>query len=268
MKNIHIIPTYKLYAPSRLFYKEQELVFTKKYEVFNGVHIYITSDEEINEGDYYIAECGSMDRPVHKHIGKEPKGDYFKIILTTDQDLIKDGIQAIDNEFLEWFVENPSCESVEVEKGKMKLNDDGQEYGFPDMSLYKIIIPKEEPKYTTSNLDNEKYKDFSVAKQRAANYMSLKGALEPKQETLEEAAERLAYDSTEENKGFPSMKKFIEGAKWQQERMYSEEDLKEAFKSGRMVENYKGEWEETYSDEMTSCKYVDFNKWFEQFKKK
>jgi hypothetical protein len=35
-----------------------------------------------------------------------------------------------------------------------------------------------------------------------------------KQETLEEAAERLAYDSTEENKGFPSMKRFIEGAKW------------------------------------------------------
>ena len=28
----------------------------------------------------------------------------------------------------------------------MKLNDDGQEYGFPDMSLYKIIIPNEEPK--------------------------------------------------------------------------------------------------------------------------
>ena len=40
-----------------------------------------------------------------------------------------------------------------------------------------------------------------------------------RQETPEEAAERLAYDSTEENKGFPSMKRFIEGAKWQQECM-------------------------------------------------
>jgi len=39
---------------------------------------------------------------------------------------------------------------------------------------YKIIIPQEEPKYTTSNLDNEKYKDYSVSKE------------EPKQETLEE----------------------------------------------------------------------------------
>jgi hypothetical protein len=44
-------------------------------------------------------------------------------------------------------------------------------------------------------------------------------------ETLEEAAERLAYDSTEENKGFPSMKRFIEGAKWMQERMYSQEEV-------------------------------------------
>jgi hypothetical protein len=46
-----------------------------------------------------------------------------------------------------------------------------------------------------------------------------------KKETLEEVAERLAYDSTEENKGFPSMKRFIEGAKWQAERSYSEEDM-------------------------------------------
>jgi hypothetical protein len=46
-----------------------------------------------------------------------------------------------------------------------------------------------------------------------------------KQETLEEAANRLAYDSTEENKGFPSMKMFIAGAKWQSERMYSEEQV-------------------------------------------
>jgi hypothetical protein len=42
-------------------------------------------------------------------LGKE----VCKIILTTDQDLIKDGVQAIDDEFLEWFVKNPSCEEVE-----------------------------------------------------------------------------------------------------------------------------------------------------------
>ena len=59
--------------------------------------------------------------------------------MSTDADLIKDGIQAIDDEFLEWFVKNPSCEEVEV-------------MNVPDFiyqtkhSCYKIIIPKEEPK--------------------------------------------------------------------------------------------------------------------------
>jgi hypothetical protein len=53
------------------------------------------------------------------------KSNYKKIILTTDQDLIKDGVQAIDDEFLEWFVKNPSCEEVEIKKGKMRLNCDG-----------------------------------------------------------------------------------------------------------------------------------------------
>ena len=39
---------------------------------------------------------------------------FKKIILTTDQDLIADGVQAIDDEFLEWFVKNPSCENIPI----------------------------------------------------------------------------------------------------------------------------------------------------------
>jgi hypothetical protein len=81
-----------------------------------------------------------------------------------------------------------------------------------------------------------------------------------KQETLEEAAERIAYDSTEENKGFPSIKMFIKGGNWQAERMYSKEEVEQiarfGFNAGRRVE----------------LKAVDldftFEKWFEEFKKK
>jgi hypothetical protein len=40
---------------------------------------------------------------------------------------------------------------------------------------------------------------------------------EPKQETLEEAAERHTYGNAYQN--------FIRGAKWQQERSYSEEEM-------------------------------------------
>jgi len=107
------------------------------------------------------------------------------------------------------------------------------------------IIPKEEPKQIkcycghTITCDCEPLEVSDEAKQRTANYMSLKGALEPKdvvlgyktsldaqmldkiepkQETLEEAAEKfwdkLSFDDA-----------FKAGAKWQAERMYSEEDM-------------------------------------------
>jgi hypothetical protein len=62
-----------------------------------------------------------------------------KIILTTDGDLIKDGIQVIDDdEFLEWFVKNPSCERVEVSEDCFKPSN--MVYGI-NMEPYKIIIP-------------------------------------------------------------------------------------------------------------------------------
>jgi hypothetical protein len=109
-------------------------------------HIYITSDEEIKE--WYIYE-GKLLRASVNHSKYELL--YGKpVILTTDQDLIKDGVQAIDDEFLEWFVKNPSCELVEV----MKEYKDGygnwynyqDDFKFTGLSIrYKIIIPQEEP---------------------------------------------------------------------------------------------------------------------------
>jgi hypothetical protein len=60
---------------------------------------------------------------------------YKEILLSTDTELQKDGVQSIDDEFLEWFIKNPSCERVEVEKGCVL-------YDFK----YKIIIPSEELK--------------------------------------------------------------------------------------------------------------------------
>jgi hypothetical protein len=120
-------------------------------------NIYITSDEEIRD---LRPHKGKWHLEKEHILNKFP--DYLTdlsecklIILTTDQDLIKDGVQAIDDEFLEWFVKNPSCESVEVEKfhgvntsiaevnavsGDGSLNWEGKS----DLRDYKIIIPKEE----------------------------------------------------------------------------------------------------------------------------
>ena len=74
---------------------------------------------------------------------------------------------------------------------------------------------------------------------------------------VEEAAERLAYDSTEENKGFPSMKRFIEGAKWQAERMYNE-----TIEFGKWLD------ENTQQRDYYPMSAMTMEELFEQFKKK
>ena len=138
MKNIHLIPTDK---PSRLRFfcgrlELMRLVPKKSDIIFQ--HIYITSDEFIEEDDFGL---NLSTKEIVKYNGvKGLSSCYKKIILTTDQDLIKDGIQAIDDEFLEWFIKNPSCEYVEVSEDYFKLSN--MVYGH-NTEHYKIIIPKE-----------------------------------------------------------------------------------------------------------------------------
>lgn len=73
---------------------------------------------------------------------------------------------------------------------------------------------------------------------------------EPKQETLEEAAERL-YPGVDRQ---VDRMLFINGAKWQQEKKrYSKEDLRNAYRWGTTVNHGTKE---------------HFNELFEQFKKK
>ena len=204
MKNIHLIPTDK---PSRLHNKNGELgnyPSTKLYiEDFKGnqhnsFHIYITSDEEIKVGDWFYDGDGELCKYTSDYV-VNPNGwnDNKKIILTTDGDLIKDGVQAISDEFLEWFVKNPSCEEVEIDfdvivtRTKSLLqNQSGKTIVIPHRIHYRIIIPKEEPK----------------------------------QETLEEAAEKVYpndgfKDEIWADIGEVFREKFIEGAKWRQEQI-------------------------------------------------
>jgi hypothetical protein len=161
MKNIHILPTDK---PSILYncFSELEIgefVSTRDGLLVTNQNIYITSDEEIKEGDWVLF----LDTNEILKIGNEPnqcgldervdKNNSKKIILTTDVDLIKDGVHAIDDEFLEWFVKNPSCEMVEVDyKYDTNLKPIFDSFGnkvlrikIPTESenLSQIIIPKE-----------------------------------------------------------------------------------------------------------------------------
>jgi hypothetical protein len=68
-----------------------------------------------------------------------------KIILATDTKLIADGVQAIDDDFLEWFIKNPTCEEIETKlvefEVDMELGESCIEYG----KYYKTILPREQP---------------------------------------------------------------------------------------------------------------------------
>jgi hypothetical protein len=147
MKNIHVLPTDK---PSRLLVnKENTLVLTSNYySSSNPQNIYITNSEEIKEGDWYLIEFNGLKitqcTSTEELISIEGRNDCKKIILTTDQDLIKEGVQAIDDDFLEWFVENPSCEEVGIEPLIAGFVDDEPSYY---ENMYDIIIPKEEQYY-------------------------------------------------------------------------------------------------------------------------
>jgi hypothetical protein len=166
-----------------------------------------------------------------------------KIVLTTDQDLIKDGVQAIDDEFLEWFVKNPSCGEVEVESGLFF-------YAEGEDRRYKIIIPSEEPKQETT---------LEEAQKQQFNYDNLHDAKEISSrikvvETIEESAERIisdmgwVWENTES-----SARMVARHCAKSQERMYSEEDMREAYCNGALGLEYKKSFNES------------FYKWFEQY---
>lgn len=130
MKNIHILSTDK---PSKLGYhsdivKEGKLDYAplfgfdyfdknKNYQ-HNPQHLYITSDENIKDIRHHK---GKWQLEKGQILNKFPNyltdlSECKLVIVTTDPELIEDGVQEIDDEFLEWFVKNPNCEYVEVKR--------------------------------------------------------------------------------------------------------------------------------------------------------
>jgi hypothetical protein len=116
---------------------ELSLDFDSNY--WEAQNIYITNSEEIKINEPYLGNDNNIYYLCEGGVNFNGK----KIILTTDDQLIKDGVQAIDDEFLQWFVKNPSCESVELEKWTDYKFENDKEVVFFN---HKIIIPKEEPK--------------------------------------------------------------------------------------------------------------------------
>lgn len=244
MKNIHVLPTDKLTKIS-ISKKTNAMVYNKdKHDTlawFINQNIYITSDGDINENDYIITKDGRLVE-VSYLLSKDIEGG-SKVVLTTDQDLIKDGVQSIDDEFLKWFVKNPNCEESEV-----KLKCCGAFYGCSKCKStdYKIIIPKKEPKqeYQSECICDSKCRGFVNVKCKKSKQESLEDASLryhqtaygnlikelTEQESLEEAAHRMLSDygikSMGQSIGVLEVKKLMVNFAKQQERMYSEEEVR------------------------------------------
>lgn len=143
---------------------------------------------------------------------------------------------------------------------------------------YKIIIPKEEPKQTVQEYEQQGLEKYSHELKSKQDYKKMSKKFTEtltsipddvlikytQQETLEEAAKdyientmRFSFNSMETKTQANRMLKCVEfGAKWQQEQYknkYSEEDLRNAYRWGTTVNHGTKE---------------HFNEWFEQFKKK
>jgi hypothetical protein len=251
MKNIHLMPTDK---PSRL-YEFGDIWFSHKEptECFRNYNIYITSDEEIKEGDKgWLLENNGITKNISQYDCTKGLGGIYptdkKIILTTDKELIADGVQAIDDDFLEWFVKNPSCEFVKVNPFCEKLTCQNESCNVCCQELkYKISTPKETLSYTEAAKKDERIFNSTMMKQ----------------ETIEEDASDYAYNNHDlldvsHHKGLKQG--FIDGANYQAKRMYSEEEVKDM-----MFEILNTKREECC---VTHTKDSIIRKVFEQFKKK
>jgi hypothetical protein len=233
MKNIHMLPTEK---PSRLVIDTienklyyQPILHNKTVNVLTQ-HIYITSDEEIKEDDYYLGD----DNHIYCLV-TTVNSNGKKIILTTDQDLIKEGVQPIPNEFLEWFVKNPSCEEVEIEDWFNKILSCCRSKEECHCNKKRIIIPQEDPK----------------------------------PETLEEAAEKWVFEtnghkwSNNDDTAGDNYGSFIKGGNFMRERMYSEDEVKRiAFDFYYDISHKMNVPENLISENVTNV-----DEWFKQIKK-
>tara|TARA_R110000822_G_scaffold207971_3_gene343925 strand:+ start:4234 stop:5079 length:846 start_codon:yes stop_codon:yes gene_type:complete len=280
MKNIHILPTNN---SSKLGIYNKNLILHRKGWRNGTQHIYITSDEEIKEGDWVLFEGNTTIRKAIdstftsgvNHIRIHNDNKIFKIILTTDQDLIADGVQSIDDDFLEWFVKNSSCEEVELKKwfdtsyidlgcGRVYNNN-------PKLPLYKIIIPNEQPKQETIGYicpqTKRQCNDECCVSSEDCHIEAGIGIIFDSNEPIEEAAKNYiglapqkSMDNEERyyNPNVKSYDAFIKGANWYKEKSYNEAEVKDIVE--QTIEKFYKHLYSLTKEEMKS-------EWFKQFKK-
>ena len=196
------------------------------YKIQDELYI-IDNNEKITQNEIW-ARCSFTG-----DILKNRNGQYaYKVILTTNKSLIKDGVQEIDDEFLEWFVKNPSCEFVKI---YYKCDKSGC-----FLKEWNNCCKEAKPVLTLFAENESKAKYF-----RGQEIIIPQE--EPKQETIEEVAKdfientmKYSFNSLETKTQANRMLKCIEfGAKWQEKRMYSEEEVRKAIQETITLMRYK-----------------------------
>ena len=234
MKNIFVLPSDK---PSRLYIGNNgNFVFgmvktsiQSKNNDFTNQNIYITNSEEINK-DTKPCWCintikNTWDDDLIYYQGSMPQYHYIgfkKTILTTDPELIKNGVQEVPEYFLKWFIvgKNP-IEYVEIKLHLESLDT--------MKNSYEIIIPQ------------------------------------PKQETIEEVAERILANNIDGLKDLlndDDLFYFYKGviinygvavAEHQSEKTFSEEDMRNSFCNGYRA-NVKSSLNDSFQDWLNKFK--------------
>jgi hypothetical protein len=251
MKNVHILPTNK---QSRLFKFENKLIkndliglYDFKEKGYIGQNIYITSDEELVLGEYHFnskygnepQKTNQRDIDSRKYWEEE---DYVitKIILTTDQDLIKDGVQAINDKFLEWFVKNSSCKNVGVfETYNQEKNTCSDNCKWGCHSFFECE--------NVDDTDSSKTYEITIPKEK------------PKRDLEKEMFE------LEQELDIPSSMRW-HNSKPKQKIKYSEEEVFHMLV--KAIKDNKVNQLSFFDGGMSNPIYTNLNKWFEQFKKK
>ena len=132
-RNLWVIPTDKPSRLVKIYNDVNRETFTLKLDVEVNdsfkeyVNVYVTSDEEIKNGDWCIeftpnnekiTELFKCNEEQVLNISTGTDYKYKKVILTTDQDLIDDGIEQLSEDKLKLEEE---IKILKSEKRKLKL---------------------------------------------------------------------------------------------------------------------------------------------------
>jgi hypothetical protein len=197
-------------------------------------NMYITNEEKFVR-DEYITDGIEVIKATPKLVnaqGLVDRRDWKKIILTTDQELTKDGVWGIEDGFLEWFVKNPTCEYVEL-KG------------------YAIVLPGE-----SCDCDNM----CDACKEEVVDGLTM-GQIPANEETREyDLLQHIKFclECKNESQAIRLIEKYGFVKQEQDKNKYSEEEVLNIILKYELAKRNKGIY---WSDR-------EVKEWFEQFKKK